>query len=165
MAARWAIAPETLVHLRRACDLMDRRYAAPLDPDLLAAETGFSRAYFARSFRAAFGETPRSYLTRRRVERAKQLLTTANLTVAEVCTLVGFASLGSFSSRFAELVGRSPSVYQRDQVAKGGPPRVPGCFVLAWGRPSLPVRAGARPSSDQPANRAREEKRAMTGHT
>ncbi|WP_211262231.1 helix-turn-helix domain-containing protein [Nitriliruptor alkaliphilus] len=134
------VPPETIIHLRRARDLMDRRYAEPLDLDALAREAGFSRYHFARTFKAAFGETPRDYLTRRRVERAKHLLTNANLTVTEVCHLVGFASLGSFSSRFTEIVGRSPSVYQRDQAELGGPPAVPGCYVMAWARPELPNR-------------------------
>src|SRR5688572_1323882 len=99
---------QTLAHLRRARDLMDHRYSEPLDLDALAAEAGFSRYHFARCFRDAFGETPRAYLTRRRIERAKHLLRSANLTVTEVCLLVGFSSLGSFSSRFSELVGMPP---------------------------------------------------------
>lgn len=127
--------PRTLLHLRRARDLMDRHFAEPLDLDAMAREAGFSRYHFARTFRAAFGETPGAYLTRRRVERAKDLLTAANLTVTEVCLLVGFTSLGSFSARFSELVGMPPSAYRRTQVASGGPPMVPGCFVLAWSRP------------------------------
>jgi AraC-like DNA-binding protein len=114
---------------------MDRRYAEPLDLDAMAREAGFSRYHFARSFRAAFGETPGVYLSRRRVERAKDLLRSANLTVTEICCLVGFSSLGSFSSRFSELVGMSPTAYRQDQAAKGGPPPVPGCFLMAWSRP------------------------------
>jgi AraC-like DNA-binding protein len=114
---------------------MDRRYAEPLDLDAMAREAGFSRYHFARSFRAAFGETPGVYLSRRRVERAKDLLRSANLTVTEICALVGFSSLGSFSSRFSELVGMSPTAYRQEQAAKGGPPPVPGCFLMAWSRP------------------------------
>lgn len=143
MTAGGRVAVETIVHLRRARDLMDRDFAEPLDLDRLAREAGFSRYHFARSFRTAFGETPRSYLTRRRVERAKHLLANANLSVTEVCGLVGFASLGSFSARFRELVGCSPSEYQRRQVERGGPPAVPGCFVMAWARPALPARDDA----------------------
>lgn len=124
------------MHLRRARDRMDRDFAEPLDLDTLAAEAGFSRYHFARSFRRAFGETPAAYLTRRRIERAKRLLAGANLTVTEVCHLVGFQSLGSFSSRFTELVGQSPSAYRQAVVERGGPPPVPGCFVLAWSRPT-----------------------------
>jgi AraC-like DNA-binding protein len=69
------------------------------------------------------------------VERAKDLLRSANLTVTEVCMLVGFSSLGSFSSRFSELVGMSPSAFQRAAAARGGPPPIPGCFMMQWSRP------------------------------
>jgi AraC-like DNA-binding protein len=126
------------VHLRRARDLMDARYAEPLDLNAMAAAAGFSRYHFARAFRAAFGETPGAYLSRRRVERAKDLLAWANLTVTEICMVVGFTSLGSFSRRFTELVGCSPSAYRRRMVARGGPPPVPGCYVMAWSRPVVP---------------------------
>jgi AraC-like DNA-binding protein len=122
--------------LRRARDLIDREYAEPLDLDAMAGEAGYSRFHFARAFRAAYGETPRTYLTRRRIERAKTLLRTANLSVTEICFLVGFASLGSFSARFRELVGRSPSEYRDDAVARAGVPPIPGCLVLMWTRPS-----------------------------
>jgi AraC-like DNA-binding protein len=121
--------------LRRAHDFIDRDYAEPLDLDAMAAEAGYSRFHFARAFKAAYGETPRTYLTRRRIERAKTLLRTANLSVTEVCFLVGFASLGSFSARFRELVGRSPSEYRDDAVARTGVPPIPGCVVLMWTRP------------------------------
>ena len=88
--------------LRRARDLIDRDYAEPLDLDAMAREAGYSRFHFARAFAAAYGETPRAYLTRRRIERAKTLLRTANLSVTEICFLVGFSSLGSFSARFRD---------------------------------------------------------------
>jgi AraC-like DNA-binding protein len=114
---------------------MDLRFAGPLDLGLVAAASGFSKFHFAREFKQAFGETPGAYLSRRRVERAKDLLRSANLNVTEVCMLVGFSSLGSFSSRFSELVGQSPSAYQRQQVAHGGPPPIPGCFLMDWNRP------------------------------
>ncbi|MCT2587131.1 helix-turn-helix transcriptional regulator [Actinophytocola gossypii] len=136
--------PPTEVHLRRARDLMDARYAEPLDLDALAAAAGFSRYHFAREFRAAFGETPGGYLTRRRVERAKDLLASANLTVTEICVVVGFSSLGSFSRRFRELVGCAPSEYRRRVVARGGPPRIPGCIAMAWSRPVPPAIADKR---------------------
>jgi transcriptional regulator GlxA family with amidase domain len=98
-----------LPHLRRAHDYIDRNYQANLDLDCLASVAGLSKYHFARSFEAAYGETPIRYLTRRRIERAQDLLRSANLTVTEVCTLVGFASLGSFSSRFAQPgTSRSP---------------------------------------------------------
>jgi AraC-like DNA-binding protein len=124
-----------VVHLRKARDLMDARFGDPLNLDALAAAAGFSRYHFAREFRAAFGETPRTYLCRRRVERAKDLLTHANLTVTEVCMLVGFSSLGSFSRRFRELVGCSPSEFR----ARSKPPAIPGCIVMAWARPRAAI--------------------------
>jgi AraC-like DNA-binding protein len=121
--------------LRGARDLMDRRFAEPLDLDQMAEHVGFSKFHFARAFKHAYGETPANYLTRRRVERAKDLLRAANLTVTEVCMLVGFSSLGSFSSRFSELVGMSPSAFQRAAAARGGTPPIPGCFMMEWSRP------------------------------
>ncbi len=124
-----------LVQLRLAKDLMDARYAEPLDLSELARRAGFSRFHFARTFRRAYGETPAAYLSRRRIERAKDLLRSANLTVTEICHLVGFTSLGSFSARFTELVGMSPTAYRSRHVAIGGPPPIPGCFLMAWSRP------------------------------
>ena len=124
-----------LPHLRGSKDLMDSTYAEPLDLDALARAAGYSRYHFLRVFRAAYGETPGRYLTRRRIERAKDLLRSANLTVTEICHLVGFSSLGSFSARFTELVGRTPSAYRAEAVARGGPPPVPGCFLMMWTRP------------------------------
>lgn len=114
---------------------MDLRYVEPLDLAALAHECGYSRYHFARSFKETYGETPGAYLTRRRIERAKDLLRWANLTVTEICAMVGYSSLGSFSSRFSDLVGCSPSEYRRRQVATGRPPPVPGCFLMAWDRP------------------------------
>jgi AraC-like DNA-binding protein len=121
--------------LRRARDLIDRQYAEPLDLAAMAAESGYSRFHFARAFTAAYGETPRAYLTRRRIERAKTLLRTANLSVTEICLLVGFASLGSFSARFRALVGQSPTAYRDEAIARTGVPPIPGCVVLMWTRP------------------------------
>ena len=126
---------ERVASLRSARDLIDLRFAEPLDLDRMAAEAGFSKFHFARTFKDAYGETPANYLTRRRIERAKDLLRSANLTVTEVCMLVGFSSLGSFSSRFSELVGKSPREFQRASAARGGPPPIPGCFLLEWSRP------------------------------
>ena len=121
-----------LVHLRRARDHIDRRYAEPLDLDGLAAVAGVSKYHFARCFEAAYGETPIRYLTRRRIERAQDLLRHANLTVTEICCAVGFASLGSFSSRFRQMVGESPTAYRDRWAARGGP-HVPGCFLFVRG--------------------------------
>lgn len=130
------IPPETLTALRRAHDLIDRDFAEALDLGDLAREAGYSKYHFARTFAAAYGETPRAYLTRRRVERAKNLLRTANLSVTEICFLVGFGSLGSFSALFRRLVGQSPSAYRATSVASGTAPPIPGCVVLMWTRPT-----------------------------
>jgi len=111
---------------------MDRNYARPLDLSALAGVAGLSKYHFARSFEAAYDETPIRYLTRRRIERAQDLLRHANLTVTEICIIVGFSSLGSFSSRFTELVGESPTAYRARWAAQGGP-HVPGCYLFMRG--------------------------------
>ncbi|MFD1543789.1 helix-turn-helix transcriptional regulator [Nonomuraea guangzhouensis] len=129
---RGRVAVDLLPHLRRAHDHIDRHYRAALDLDQLAAVAGVSKFHFARSFEAAYGETPIRYLTRRRIERAQDLLRVANLTVTEVCMAVGFASLGSFSSRFTRLVGESPTAYRDRWAARGGP-HVPGCYLFMRG--------------------------------
>jgi AraC-like DNA-binding protein len=121
---------ELLPHLRRARDVADRNYAEPLDLDALARTAGMSKFHFLRCFAAEYGETPMQYVCRRRIERATDLLRATNLTVTEVCMLVGFTSLGSFSTRFRELVGVSPSEYQRSQA---GGPHIPGCYVFMIG--------------------------------
>jgi AraC-like DNA-binding protein len=126
------VADSLVPHLRRARDLVDQHYAERLDLDALAGAAHVSKYYFARSFAETYGETPMRYLVQRRIERAQDLLRSANLTVTEVCMLVGFSSLGSFSSRFRELVGESPSQY-RDRWAATGGPRIPGCFLFMWG--------------------------------
>ena len=139
--------PEALlVHLRRARDLADRNYAEPLDLDALAAAAGVSKYHFLRCFTATYGRTPALYLAERRIERAQDLLRATNLTVTEVCMLVGYTSLGSFSSRFRELVGVSPSAYQA-KFAERGAPRIPGCFVFMHG---LSDRAGKSAISEKP---------------
>ncbi len=130
-----AISPFTLPALRRARDLIDRDFALPIDLEAMAAAAGYSRFHFARAFAGAYGETPRAYLTRRRIERAKALLRSANLSITEICFAVGFESVGSFGTRFRQLVGRSPSSYRSEAVAVSGPPSVPGCVALMWTRP------------------------------
>ena len=115
-----AVTLEDLRRLRQARDTMDRDYAQPLDVPALARVALMSPGHFSRSFRAAYGETPYSYLMTRRIERAKALLRRGDLTVTEVCFEVGCTSLGSFSSRFTEIVGETPSQYRardhRDQA-------------------------------------------------
>jgi AraC-like DNA-binding protein len=138
------VAPDLLPHLRRARDHIDRYYQRPLDLGQLAAVAGVSKYHFARSFEAAYGQTPMRYLTRRRIERAQDLLRSANLTVTEVCMAVGFASLGSFSSRFTQLAGESPAAYRARWAALGGP-RVPGCFLFMRGVLDPSGTAGQRP--------------------
>ena len=128
--------------LRRARDRIDRDYAEPIAIAALAAGAGYSREHFIRAFRAAYGETPGRYRTRRRVA-AGELLRSANLTVTEICYLVGFTSLGTFSTRFAELTGMSPTAYRREAVRRGGPAPIPGCFALMW-RSGLPRSACRR---------------------
>src|SRR5205823_4701843 len=96
------------------------------------------------AFAAAYGEPPRAYLTRRRVERAKNLLRAVNLSVTEVCLMVGFESLGSFSMLFKRLVGQSPSEYQTNAARAGGTPPIPGCVVLMWTRPHPQTQQAAR---------------------
>jgi transcriptional regulator GlxA family with amidase domain len=112
---------------------MDREYAQPLDVAALARTACMSSGHFSRSFRAAFGETPYSYLLTRRIERAMALLRRGDLSVTEVCFEVGCASLGTFSSRFTELVGETPSAYRaRDHSWTA---QLPACLVRAALRP------------------------------
>jgi AraC-like DNA-binding protein len=121
-----------LVHLRRARDLADRHYAEEIDLDELAASAAVSKYHFLRCFAATYGKTPAVYLTERRIERAQDLLRATNLTVTEVCFLVGYSSLGSFSSKFRQLVGVSPSEYQA-RYAEQGAPHIPGCYIFMHG--------------------------------
>jgi transcriptional regulator GlxA family with amidase domain len=132
---------EDLVRLRRARDRMDRDYAEPLDVPALARGALMSPAHFSRSFRAAFGETPYSYLMTRRIERAKALLRRGDLTVTEVCFAVGCTSLGSFSSRFTELVGESPSTYRARSHEQGV--AIPACIAKIHTRPVRKARVDA----------------------
>ena len=135
------------MHLRRARDLIDRRYADALDLEALATVAGMSKFHFLRCFADTYGLTPGLYLTHRRVERAQDLLRATNLTVTEICGLVGYQSLGSFSSRFKDLVGTTPSAYQA-RFAVVGAPRIPGCYVLMHG---LSDRTTRRTSQPDPA--------------
>ncbi|MEE8600321.1 helix-turn-helix transcriptional regulator [Euzebya tangerina] len=131
-AATPRVHEDLLAHLRRAKDLADRHYAAPLDLDGLAAAAGVSKYHFLRCFTATYGVTPARYLTERRIAQAQDLLRTSNLAVTEVCLLVGFSSLGSFSTKFRALVGMSPSAYQAS-YAERGVPKIPGCWVFMRG--------------------------------
>ena len=123
---------DALVHLRRARDFMDREYAEPLDVPGIARAAHMSPAHFSRKFRAAYGETPYSYLMTRRIERAKAALR-QGMSVTDTCFAVGCTSLGSFSSRFTEIVGETPSQYRaRDH---GHLEVVPSCVTKVATRP------------------------------
>ena len=115
-----------LARLRRVRDRIDREYAQPLDVEALARDAHMSAGHFSRQFRLAYGESPYGYLMTRRIERAMALLRCGELSVTEVCFEVGCSSLGTFSTRFSELVGMPPSAYRRDAAGEtaGMPPCV-----------------------------------------
>ncbi len=121
-----------LTQLRAARDFADLHYAEPIDLEQLAAIATLSKYHFHRLFAATYGLTPAAYLSQRRIERAQDLLRATNLTVTEVCHAVGFTSLGSFSSRFTQIVGKSPREFA-EHYARVGAPRIPGCYVFMWG--------------------------------
>ena len=123
---------ENLAHLRRARDLIDREYARPLDVPTMAAKALMSPAHFSRQFRAAYGETPYSYLMTRRIERAMALLR-AGVSVTDACMAVGCTSLGSFSSKFTEIVGETPTAYRRR--SHRAVEAMPACIAKARTRP------------------------------
>ena len=116
----------------RARDAMDRAYAQPLDVPALARIASVSEAHFIRTFRATFDETPHRYLQRRRVERAMYLLRATDRSVTDICLDVGFASLGTFSRIFRDIVGANPTDYR----ATAQSIVAPGCFTMTWMRPS-----------------------------
>src|SRR6202021_2765023 len=151
-ARRYAriVTPEelaNLAHLRRARDLMNREYARPLDVAAAARAALMSTAHFSRQFRAAYGETPYSYLMTRRIERAMALLRLGELSVTEVCLAVGCTSLGSFSASFTKLAGETPTAYRnRDHRALAA---VPSCVSKELTRPirireAIPASARSR---------------------
>jgi AraC-like DNA-binding protein len=122
-----------LVRLRRVRDRIDREYAQPLDVEALARGAHMSAGHLSREFRLACGESPYSYLMTRRIERAMALLRRGDLSVTEVCFAVGSSSLGTFSTRFTELVGMPPSVYRREALR--GTAGLPACVVKQVTRP------------------------------
>ncbi|GAB3923965.1 helix-turn-helix transcriptional regulator [Kribbella albertanoniae] len=133
---------EDLVRLRRVRDRIDREYAQPLDVDALARGAGMSSGHLSREFKRAYGESPYSYLMTRRVERAMALLRHGEMSVTDVCFAVGGSSLGTFSTRFTELVGMSPSAYKREVSA------------AAAGLPSCVAKRVTRPIRNQEADQA-----------
>lgn len=122
-----------LVQLRRVRDRIDREYAQPLDVEALARGVHMSAGHLSREFKLAYGEPPYAYLMTRRIERAMALLRRGDLSVTEVCFAVGCASLGTFSSRFTELVGMSPSAYRRQEA--GTAAEMPSCVSKQVTRP------------------------------
>jgi AraC-like DNA-binding protein len=122
-----------LARLRRVRDRIDRDYAQPLNVEALASGVHMSAGHLSREFRRAYGESPYSYLMTRRIERAMALLRRGDLSVTEVCFAVGCSSLGTFSTRFTELVGMPPSTY-REQTA-GGTAGIPPCVEKQVTRP------------------------------
>jgi AraC-like DNA-binding protein len=137
---------ENLAYLRRARDLIDREYTKPLDVPTMARRALMSPAHFSRRFRAAYGETPYSYLMTRRIERAMSLLR-AGVSVTDACIAVGCTSLGSFSSRFAEVVGETPTAYRNR--SHDGVKAMPTCVVKTHTRPvrNAPSRIEEAPRS------------------
>ncbi|WP_370630005.1 helix-turn-helix domain-containing protein [Tessaracoccus sp. OS52] len=122
----------TLAHLRRARDLMDRDYASPLDVPTMAQRALMSPSHFSREFKRAYGETPHSYLLTRRIERAMHLLR-AGVSVTDACMRVGWTSLGSFSARFTEVVGESPTAYRAREHSQTE--ELPACIAKILLRP------------------------------
>ena len=137
-----------LARLRRVRDRMDREFAQPLDVEALARGVHMSAGHLSREFRLAYGESPYSYLMTRRIERAMALLRRGDLSVTEVCFAVGCSSLGTFSTRFTELVGVPPSTYRRD--ASRAIAEMPSCVAKQVTRPirSRETRATLRPYAD-----------------
>ncbi|MGC1549109.1 MAG: helix-turn-helix transcriptional regulator [Rhodanobacter sp.] len=122
-----------LARLRRVRDRMDREYAQPLDVEALARGVHMSAGHLSRQFKLAYGESPYSYLMTRRIERAMALLRRGDLSVTDVCFAVGCASLGTFTTRFTELVGMSPGIYRRQEAhATVG---IPSCVARQVTRP------------------------------
>ncbi len=122
-----------LARLRRVRDRIDREYARPLDVEALARGAHMSAGHLSREFRRVYGESPYGYLMTRRIERATALLRRGDLSVTEVCFEVGYGSLGTFSTRFTELMGQSPSAYQR---AVAGAAEMPSCIAKQVTRPT-----------------------------
>lgn len=147
----------SIAHLRRARDLIDREYASPLDVPTMARQALMSPAHFSRRFRSAYGETPYAYLMTRRIERAMALLR-GGVSVTDACMAVGCTSLGSFSSRFAEIVGETPTEYRRREHSAVR--AMPACVAKVQTRP---VRHAPRPDRSKPNASSRIEE--ATGET
>lgn len=127
--------PPLARHLLQAKDLADARYAEPLSVEDLAAAAGLSKAHFSREFRRTFGESPHQYLLTRRLERAASLLRLTNRGVPEICFAVGWGSVGSFTTSFTRMYGRSPAGYRAAFPPAESRVRIPSCVVRAYARP------------------------------
>jgi AraC-like DNA-binding protein len=134
-------------HLLKAKDLADSRYFDPLGVDDMARAAGLSRAHFSRAFRAAFGESPHTYLLTRRMERAGALLRTTDRSVTDVCFSVGLQSLGSFTTSFKRTFGVSPTAYRAAFPPAANSAMVPACVVRFFGRPQHSTSEEDRPSA------------------
>jgi len=149
--------------LRLAKDAMDRDWSDPgLDLDAVAAYAGYSRFHFVRAFKEAYGETPGQYLSRRRIERAEELLRTTGLPVTEVCVRVGFSSLGTFSARFRRQTGASPSAYRREHAHRAAA-LIPGCYAMLFTggfKERAPVAGGAGGAGGDGADEERKSEEA-----
>ena len=135
-------------HLLRAKDLADARYAQPLDVDDMAGAAGLSHAHFSREFRRTFGESPHGYLLTRRLERAAALLRNTDRSVAEICFSVGLQSVGSFTSSFGRVYGRSPTAYRASFPPASRHALVPTCVLRAYMRPKNSTFGEDRASAD-----------------
>jgi AraC-like DNA-binding protein len=122
-------------HLLRAKDLADAHYAQPLTVDDLARAAGYSRAHFSQEFRRAFGQSPHVYLLTRRLERAAALLRTTDYAVLEICLAVGLTSVGSFTTSFVRMYGRTPTAYRAAFPPAAHLVPIPSCVQRAYGRP------------------------------
>ena len=126
-------APEVFERLNRARIFIDRCYDLPLNLDEISSQACFSRYHFLRLFRQAFNKTPHQYLVARRIERAKELLSSRDLRVTDICFEVGFESLGSFSSLFHKTVGHAPITYrEKSRETQAAKRQVPGCFLVMY---------------------------------
>ena len=122
-------------HLLRAKDLADARFAEPLEVADLARAAGLSRAHFSRAFRSVFGIPPHVYLLTRRLERAASLLRSTDQSVADICMAVGFQSVGSFTTSFSRMFGKSPTAYRDSFPPAVAWAMIPGCVARVYGRP------------------------------
>jgi AraC-like DNA-binding protein len=133
-------------HLLRAKDVIDGRYAEPLDVPALARAAHLSPAHFSREFRRVFGETPHQYLLTRRMERAAALLRTTDRSVLDICLTVGLSSVGSFTTSFRRTYGLSPTEYRAAHPPAATRALIPHCVARAWARPPSRTFGEDRPS-------------------